>query len=37
MSYRKLNNEPQLLKTKTRDDESKNLKYPTEKHDLKIC
>ena len=28
-----LNNEPELLKIKTRDDEIKNLKYQTEKHD----
>ena len=28
-----LKNEPELLKMKTRDDESKNLKYQTEKHD----
>ena len=28
-----LNNEPDLLKIKTRDDEIKNLKYQTEKHD----
>ena len=28
-----LNNEPELLKIKTRDDEFKNLKYRTEKHD----
>ena len=27
------NNEPELLKTKTREDEIKNLKYQTEKHD----
>ena len=26
-------NEPELLKIKTRDDEIKNLKYQTEKHD----
>ena len=25
--------EPEIIKIKTRDDESKNLKYPTEKHD----
>ena len=30
-----LNNEPELLKIKTRDDEIKNLKYQTEKHDHK--
>ena len=28
-----LNNEPELLKTKTRVDEYKNLKNQTEKHD----
>ena len=28
-----LKNEPELLKVKTRDDEIKNLKYQTEKHD----
>ena len=27
-----INNEPELLKIKTRDDEIKNLKYQTEKH-----
>ena len=27
------NNEPELLKIRTRDDEIKNLKYQTEKHD----
>ena len=32
-SYPNLNNEPEKLKIKTRDDESKNLKYQTEKHD----
>ena len=31
-SYPNLNNEPELLKIKTRDDEIKNLKYQTEKH-----
>ena len=31
--YPNLNNEPELLKIKTRDDEIKNLKYQTEKHD----
>ena len=29
----KMNNEPKLLKIKTRDDEIKNPKYQTEKHD----
>ena len=33
-TYPKLNNEPELLKIKTRDDEIKNLKYQTEKHDF---
>ena len=28
-----LNNEPEILKIKTRDDEIINLKYETEKHD----
>ena len=32
-TYSNLNNEPELLKIKTRDDEIKNLKYQTEKHD----
>ena len=32
-TYPKLNNEPELLKTKTSDDEIKKLKYQTEKHD----
>ena len=32
-TYPNLNNEPEILKTKTRDDEIKNLKYQTEKHD----
>ena len=31
--YPDLKNEPELLKIKTRDDEIKNLKYQTEKHD----
>ena len=26
-------NEPEILKTKTRDDENENLKYQTERHD----
>ena len=29
-----MNNEPELLKIRTRDDEIKNLKYQTEKHDF---
>ena len=32
-TYPKINNEPELLKMKTRDDDIKNLKYQTEKHD----
>ena len=32
-NYLNLNNELDLLKIKTRDDEIKNLKYQTEKHD----
>ena len=28
-----LNNEPELLKVKTTDDEIENFKYQTEKHD----
>ena len=32
-TYPNLNNEAELLKTKTRDDEIKNLKYQTEKYD----
>ena len=32
-TYPNLNNEPELLKIKTRDDDFKNLKYQTEKHD----
>ena len=32
-TYPNSNNEPELLKIKTRDDEIKNLKYQTEKHD----
>ena len=28
-----LNNEPELLKMKTKDDEIKDLKHKTEKHD----
>ena len=31
--YPNINNEPELFKIKTRDDEIKNLKYQTEKHD----
>ena len=33
MTYPYINIEPELLKSKTRDDEIKNLKYQTEKHD----
>ena len=31
--YPNINNEPELLKIKTRDDEIKNLKHQAEKHD----
>ena len=31
--YPNTNNEPELLKIKTKDDEIKNLKYQTEKND----
>ena len=31
--YPNLNNEPEILKVETRDDEIRNLKYQTEKHD----
>ena len=34
--YPNINNEPELLKIKTRDEEIKNLKYQTEKHDHEI-
>ena len=33
-TYPDLKTEPELLKVKTRDDEIKNLKYQTEKHDF---
>ena len=33
-TYPNSNNDPEQLKIKTRDDEIKNLKYQTEKHDL---
>ena len=33
ISYPDLKNEPEFLTTKTREDEIKNLKYETEKHD----
>ena len=32
-TYPIINNEPELLKIKTRDDEIKNLDYQSEKHD----
>ena len=32
-TYPDLKNEPELLKIKTRDEEIRNLKYQTEKHD----
>ena len=35
-TYPILNTEPELLKIKTRDDEIKNIKHQTEKHDHKI-
>ena len=35
-NYPNLNIEPELLNIKTRDDELKNLKYQTEKHDHEI-
>ena len=35
-TYPNINNEPDLLKIKTRDDEIKNLKYQTEKFDHEI-
>ena len=35
-TYPNLNNDPELLKIKTRDDEIKNLKYQTKKHDHEI-
>ena len=33
-TYPNINNEPELLKIKTRDDEVKELKYKSEKHDF---
>ena len=35
-TYPNINNETEFLKIKTRDDEVKNLKYQTEKHDHEI-
>ena len=32
-NYSNLNNEAELPKIKSRDDENKNMKYQTEKHD----
>ena len=32
-TYPSLNNDPELLKLKTKDDEIKDLKYKSEKHD----
>ena len=32
-TYPNINNEPELLKIKTRDDEIRNLRYQAEKHD----
>ena len=34
--YPDIKNKPELLKIKARDDEIKNLKYQTEKHDFEI-
>ena len=34
-TYPNLNNKPELLKIKTRDDEIENLNYQTKEHDLK--
>ena len=33
ITYLNINNETEILKVKTRDDEIKSLKYQTEKHD----
>ena len=35
-NYPDSTNEPELLRTKTRDDEVKNLKYQKEKHSYEI-
>ena len=35
-TYPNINNEPELLKIKTRDDKIKSLKKQTEKHDHEI-
>ena len=37
MTHPKINNQPELLKIKKRDDEIKNLKYQAEKHDHENC
>ena len=34
-TYPKLNNDPEMVRIKTRGEESKNLKNQTEKHDHK--
>ena len=34
--YPNINKEPELLKIKKRDDEIKNVKYQTEKHNYEI-
>ena len=34
-TYPNLNNEPELLKIKTKHEKTKNLKYQTERHDQK--
>ena len=33
MTYPKINEDVEMLKTKTKDDETKDLKYRMEKHD----
>ena len=35
-TYPNLNSEPEMLKIKTKDDEIKNLKYQTERHNHEI-
>ena len=34
MTYPNLNNEPELLKIRSKDDQLKELQYKTEKHDF---
>ena len=36
MTYPNINIEPELIKIKTRDDQNKNLKNQTEKHDHEV-